>query len=185
MKKLILIAGLAALGVLAAPPLAAAEERSCRGTLGAITVDNLRVPQGAKCILKRTRVEGTIKVQRRAVLVANRVRVIGNVQGEGARWVTVRYGSRVNGSIQVVQGGGAGVLGSRIGGTLLYDENRRALRAARNAIKGDLQAFQNSGGVWIARNRIDGNLQCKANRPRPRGFGNIVQGNKEDQCARL
>jgi hypothetical protein len=89
-----------------------------------------------------------------------------------------------NGSIQVVQGGGASVTGSRIGGTLLY-ENRRFLRAARNVIDSDLQTFQNKGGVWIARNRVDGNLQCKANRPRPRGFGNIVQGNKEDQCARL
>ena len=26
---------------------AAAEERTCRGTLGAVTVDDLRVPQGA------------------------------------------------------------------------------------------------------------------------------------------
>jgi hypothetical protein len=182
MKKLLLVA---ALGVLAAPPLAAAEERTCRGNLGATTVDNLRVPQGARCILKRTRVKGTIKVQRRAVLVANHVRVVGNVQAENARRIVVRYGSRVNGSIQVVQGGGASVTGSRIGGTLLYDENRRFLRAARNVIESDLQAFQNKGGVWIARNRVDGNLQCKANRPRPRGFGNIVQGNKEDQCARL
>jgi hypothetical protein len=45
MKKVLLLAALAALGVLAAPPLAAAEERTCRGTLGATTVDNLRVPQ--------------------------------------------------------------------------------------------------------------------------------------------
>jgi len=48
-----------------------------------------------------------------------------------------------------------------------------------------VQAFQNRGGVTISRNRIDGNLQCKANRPAPRGGGNIVGGNKEDQCARL
>jgi hypothetical protein len=39
--------------------------------------------------------------------------------------------------------------------------------------------------VRIDGNRIDGNLQCKANRPPPTGGGNVVQGNEEDQCARL
>ena len=43
-------------------PTAAADERVCRGTLGAITVDDLRVPQRATCTLKGTRVEGNIKV---------------------------------------------------------------------------------------------------------------------------
>jgi len=39
--------------------------------------------------------------------------------------------------------------------------------------------------VHIARNQIDGNLQCKENSPRPTGGGNVVRGNKEDQCRRL
>ena len=52
-------------------------------------------------------------------------------------------------------------------------------------VGGSVQVFQNSGGVAISRNRIDGNLQCKENSPAPTGGGNVVQGNKEDQCARL
>jgi hypothetical protein len=52
-------------------------------------------------------------------------------------------------------------------------------------VGGSVQVFQNKGGVRLARNRIDGNLQCKENRPAPTGGGNVVQGNKEDQCARL
>ena len=35
-------------------PTAFAEERSCRGALGKVTVDNLRVPQGATCTLDGT-----------------------------------------------------------------------------------------------------------------------------------
>jgi len=50
---------------------------------------------------------------------------------------------------------------------------------------GNLQAFQNTGGLSITENVIDGNLQCKENRPPPTGFGNVVEGNKEDQCKRL
>jgi hypothetical protein len=45
--------------------------------------------------------------------------------------------------------------------------------------------FQNPGGVSITSNRVNGNLQCKENVPAPTGGGNIVQGNKEDQCAGL
>jgi hypothetical protein len=124
-------------------------------------------------------------VSRNATLIARDIRVIGNVQAENARLVVVRAGSRVNGDVQHVQGEAARVLDTRIGGKLLYDENEGALWTRRNVIKGDLQAFQNTGGVLIANNRIDGNLQCKANNPAPTGGGNVVQGNKEDQCKGL
>ena len=71
-------AGLVALAVIA--PAALAEEKVvCRGTIGARTVHNLRVPQDASCTLKGTRVQGTIRVENGAKLVANGVRVIGNV----------------------------------------------------------------------------------------------------------
>jgi hypothetical protein len=173
-----------ALAVLPAQP-AAAEEFVCRRTVGAITVDNLRVPAGRTCVLEGTYVKGTIKVERNATLWAKGVRVIGNVQAENAAAVIVKARSRVGGSVQVVQGGRASVIRSRINGDILYDDNTRALRAKRNRIGGNLQAFQNTGGVEIRGNRIDGNLQCKENDPRPTGGNNIVQGSKEDQCRRL
>jgi hypothetical protein len=47
-------------------PAALAEEKVCRGSIGARTVDNLRVPQGATCTLNGTFVKGTIKVERAA-----------------------------------------------------------------------------------------------------------------------
>jgi hypothetical protein len=164
---------------------ALAEERVCRGTIGAATVDNLRVPQGATCTLNGTYVKGTVKVERGATLKAFGIRVIGNVQAENARNVVVREGSRIGGSVQIVQGGAARILGNRINGDILFDDQESTLKANRNVIGGSLQAFQNTGGVEIRSNRIDGNLQCKENRPAPIGGGNIVQGNKEDQCRRL
>ena len=91
MAKRISVAALMGLLVLAvAAPVAMAEERVCRGTIGATTVDNLLVPQGAKCTLDGTRVEGTIKVERGAQLFANGVRVKGNVQGQGFLTLVVR-----------------------------------------------------------------------------------------------
>jgi hypothetical protein len=130
----------------------------------ATTVDNLRVPAGARCTLRRTHVEGTVKVETGARLNAGGLRVKGNVQAEGAAAVNVRR-SRIDGSIQFVQG--------------------RSARIRHNDVNSDVQFFENSGTLQITANRIDGNLQCKENGRRPRGGRNIVQGNKEDQCARL
>ncbi|MGH2589599.1 MAG: hypothetical protein ACRDGW_02240 [Actinomycetota bacterium] len=164
---------------------ASAEERVCRNSIGAVTVDNLRVPQGAECTLNGTFVEGTIKVERDATLRASGVRVIGNVQAENARRVVVRARSSVGGSVQIVQGGSAKIVHSKITGDILFDDQDRALAANSNRIGGNLQAFQNTGGVTINDNRIDGNLQCKENVPAPSGGGNVVDGSKEDQCERL
>jgi hypothetical protein len=158
----VLVAAVAA-GALAAP--AVAEERACTGSLGAVTVDNLRVPAGRSCTLTGTRVQGTINVGRGATLVARRIRVVGQIYAEGARLVVVREGSRVGGSIQVVQGRAGAVIGSRV--------------------NGDIQFFENRGRIEIRRNRVGGNLQCKENARRPVGGANVVDGVKEDQCARL
>jgi hypothetical protein len=171
MRRILMAAAMTA-SVLMLGPSASAEETVCRGSIGGRTVDNLRVPQGATCHLDGTRVEGTVKVGRNATLIARDIRVKGNVQAENA-------------NIIYVQGEAARVLDTRIGGRLLYDENERAVEARRNIVEGDVQAFQNTGGVVIANNRIDGNLQCKQNNPPPTGGGNVVQGNKEDQCSRL
>jgi hypothetical protein len=178
---LALMAGLLVL----APATALAEERTCRGAIGARTLDNVRVPHGATCELTRTVVQGTIKVERNAVLIARRVRVIGNVQAENARRVVVAANSRVGGSVQAVQGGRVRVVDSRINADILVDENDRLNKINRNRVGGNIQAFQNKGGVRIYNNRVNGNLQCKANRPRPVGARNVVQGNKEDQCRRF
>jgi hypothetical protein len=167
------------------PATAMAEEKTCRGTIGSVTHDNIRVPQGATCTLNGTTAKGTVKVERGATLRANGVRVIGNVQGENAHRVNIVEDSTVGGSVQVVQGNAARVVNSRVNADILYDDNSAYLEILRNRVGGNVQAFQNTGGVKISRNVIDGNLQCKENSPRPVGDSNVAQGNKEDQCARL
>jgi hypothetical protein len=185
MRKYAMIAAAAMCATVLAAPAAQAEERTCRGSLGRVTVDDLRVPDGATCTLNGTTVKGTIKVESRATLIADAVRVVGNVQAEDARKVIVRAGSRVGGSVQVVQGGIGRVVGSNVQGDILYDDQDGKVASIRTTVGGNIQAFQNTGGVEIRRNRVDGNLQCKENRPAPVGGNNIVDGNKEDQCARL
>jgi DUF4097 and DUF4098 domain-containing protein YvlB len=164
MRKALPTVGVALVALAAAPATAVAEERVCRGSIGAVTVDNLRVPQGATCTLSRTTVKGTVKVENGATLRATSIRVVGNIQGEGARSVSV-VTSRIGGSYQLVQGGGS--------------------RLDRSFVNGDVQLFSNQGTITVVNNTIDGNLQCKENSPAPTGGGNVVGGNKEDQCAGL
>lgn len=162
MRKSLTIAtlGAALTGTLLAAPAAHAEERACRGTIGAVSLDNLRVPSGATCRLSGT----TIKVESGARLTATKVRVIGNIQAEGHQSVSLTS-STVGGSVQLMQGGSASI--------------------GSNRITGDVQSFENRGTQTISNNRIGGNLQCKENVPAPKGSGNTVGGNAEDQCRRL
>jgi hypothetical protein len=156
-----------ALGLAIAAPAATNDEKTCRGTIGARSLDvDIRVPAGAICRLDRTRVDGNVKIYRNATLIATGARVGGNIQAENAKSVRVS-GSRVGGSIQLKQG--------RSG----------PINLTRNTVDSDIQLFSNVGRSVVRRNVVDGNLQCKSNRPRPTGGANRVQGNKEDQCARL
>ncbi len=183
-KKLPVLAtvlGFFAVSLVAASALA--EEKTCRGDLGGVTVDNLRVPDGAHCVLNRTRVKGNIRVGSRATLNAQGVNVTGNVRAENAQSVSVTRSSRVGGSVQIKQGGTAIVLHSTVRGDIQYDANRSPLRVNDNKVGGNVQVIGNSAHAEIFRNVIDGNLQCKENSPRPSGGGNRVRGNKEDQCA--
>jgi hypothetical protein len=132
-----LLSGLAA-GLLALPTAqAVAEETTCTGTLLAVTVDNLRVPQGASCKLFGTRVKGTITVETSALLRAENVMVIGNVQGEGARSVSVIEQSRVGGSVPIVQNNGGGTVRRNvIDGNLQCKENNPAPVGDDNVVGG-------------------------------------------------
>lgn len=176
---------LALMALVASPMTVLADDYPCTGTVGAITVDNLRVPDNATCTLQGTRVEGNIFVETNANLFANNVRVDGNIQAENAARVDVYTGSFVGGSIQIVQSGSANIYGVVIDSDLYFDDNELFLIAADNTIGGNLQAFQNTGGISITGNTIGGNLQCKENFPPPTGGDNIVEGSKEDQCENL
>ena len=171
------------LGALLAAP-AFAEERDCRGRIGAIQLDNVFVPDGATCVLEKTRLKGSLVVGTGGKLTAKSVSVNGNVQAEEALKVTITGRSMIGGSVQLVQGYEVNVTGAKVEGTILIDENTGPVTASRNRVNGDVQLFKNSGGARLVDNVIKGNLQCKENTPPPTGSGNVA-ASKEDQCARL
>jgi hypothetical protein len=183
-KTVLFIAAMSLASLPAKNRNALADDYRCESTVGQVPKDNVYVPPGASCTLNGTRVEGNITVDSNASLYANTVHVVGNIQTVGAATrVNVSSGSFVGGSIQIKQSGAADISGVDINSDLLFDDNIRSLNAAGNIIGGNLQAFQNTGGVSIFNNRVGGNLQCKENVPAPTGGGNVVEGSMEDQCA--
>lgn len=166
-------------------PGVGAEERRCTGRIGATTVDNVRVPSGRSCTLEGTRVKGTVYVSNGATLRVVSARIVGNIQSEGHAYVRVSGSTTVGGSIQLRQGGAFSIDSARVTGNIQATSNSGKSKIARNIVNVDIQVFSHSGGIAIGSNRVDGNLQCKESSPRPTGSGNVVQGNKEDQCRRL
>lgn len=173
---------LAGAGLLACQP--GANPEACNGAIGAVTVEDVKVPSGATCTLNGTRVQGNVTIARGGTLKAAEITVDGNVQSQGHRLVTLREGSRVGGSVQLESGGEVQVADSRVDGSIQLKQNTAKAGVARNVVGSDVQLFSNRGAL-ASRNRIDGNLQCKSNNPAPTGGANIVQGNKEDQCRGL
>lgn len=192
MKKSHLLAGALILagGLAVAPTTASAQPQNvtCNGSLGAITVDNLEVLEFASCTLNGTVVLGSIDVKPFGRLSATAVSVRGNVQATEAASVVVAR-STISGSFEVVQGRVARLSGSMVNGEVKVDSQTGAVAINNNrvgiGVAGNVQVYASTGGVAINRNLVGGNLQCKDNLPAPTGTGNIVTGNKEDQCLTL
>ncbi|HEU0294603.1 MAG TPA: S8 family serine peptidase [Anaerolineales bacterium] len=139
-------------------------EYRCTSTVHWITADNLVVPPGETCNLVGARIMGTLKVEEGATLSASGLYVKGSIQAKKAASVTISD-STIEGSLQVEEGGSAQLEASHIGSGALF--------------------VKNTGGLSIWNNTINGNLQCKENSLMPTGGGNIIQGNKEEQCSGL
>jgi len=153
--------------------------------LGDRDIENLEVPDGARCVLEiGVRVDGNVELGRGSEFYAEGVFIGGNLQGQGSEKVFLGNSS-VGGSVQPEQGGQVTVAVSRITGNIQLKQNRGALFVLGNIVNADIRIFENTGGATINDNRVDGNLQCKENVPDLTGGANIVGGNKEDQCRLL
>src|SRR5688500_17602820 len=78
-------------GLVACQP--AADPEACRGTIGAVTVEDVTVPSGATCTLQGTRVQGNVTIARDGTLRATGTIVGSNLQSQGHRLVTIRESS--------------------------------------------------------------------------------------------
>jgi hypothetical protein len=182
-RSFILVGAASAAAIVAMP--AHAQDRTCRGVIGAVRADTVTVPPGATCTLSGTRVRGDVIVNRGSTLRTVRAIVLGNIKGDGARALSVAAQTRLAGNIEWKQSGGASVTTAVIDGDIKFEQNRGYLTATDNSIDGDIQAEKNRGGFLVRNNVIQGNLKCKENVPSPTGGRNIVAGNKEGQCRGL
>ncbi|MCG8350418.1 MAG: hypothetical protein MI924_21850 [Chloroflexales bacterium] len=157
----------------------------CETSLGAVAVKGLVVPDGASCTLDGTMVEQDIFVGSGANLVANAVKVGGDIQGKGAKDVQIMPDSVVGGDIQLKEGGSATMDHVKVRGDVQLELNSRMLNVSATVVGGSLQVFKNTGGVTLNGNQVIEDIQCKENTPDPTGGENSAGNKKEDQCAQL
>lgn len=176
---------LAAFALVAVFPLYA-DDIECTGTIGARVIDgNIIVPVNRSCKLAGTYVKGNVELKDGSqLLVKNEAYVEGSVQTDGADRVRIRD-SEINGNVQLTgvdYSQESLVLRSRIGGTVDWNDNSAPFLIRYSEVDSDIKVNQNHAQARIFDNFVGGNLQCQANRPRPKGARNVVDGSKEDQC---
>lgn len=175
----------AALAVAACQPTTPTVPSDCRGVLGAVTVEFVSVPLGATCTLEGTDVTGNVQVQEGGRLIARNASIGGSVQADRPQEVRLGQATTVVGSVQVKGGAAVSVNDASITGDLQFDDNPGSVEARRNRVGGSTQVMANRGVTVLDANQISGDLQCKDNLPAPTGGGNVVGGNKQDQCRNL
>ena len=148
-----------ALGLLVAPS-AKADDYYCSGTVYDGYFDNVIVPYGAKCVLKRTTVDGNVMVEERGALVTRKAYIDGSIKAYGAKFVRI-FKTYVGGNVQIEKTKG------------------RASKICRSAIYGDVQLFENYVPFEVGcgekkGNYIGGNLQVEKNYVNPRRFKDFV-----------
>ncbi len=202
MKKIVisqLAAVLSLSSIMVSAPVALAEDRECRGTLGNVLVEgNVIVPDGASCSLDSTTVKGDVTVKSRASLTVNGANISGSIQGtvnganisgsiqgEGANKIDINSGTRTGNNVLLRRGEEVAIDGATITGDLQLEANTGAVSVASNTIIGNLQAKSNrDSGITISANQIGNNLQCQDNNPAPTGGDNTAK-QKEGQCENL
>ena len=163
----------------ALPVVGACEDDAC--VFGAETIEeNLEIPPASPACSTAPPSTATSRSPATSSLTATDVLVGGNIQGQEALFLDV-LDSEVRGDVQFERGGASRSWGNASTATYSSTTTTASSWSTRTTSEGDLQAFQNQGGLSITftDNTIGGNLQCKENDPPPVGGGNVVDGNEK------
>jgi hypothetical protein len=145
------------------PEISRAQNRICDGSIGAVTVGSISIPDGASCVLRGIRVRGNLWVGVNATLVASEVRIAGNVEATGATQVRITFFSVVGGNIQVQRSRNVLVSATRVNGNVVLAGNRGNVSVRGSEIVGNLEILRNTGKILIRNNRLGGSLICRQN----------------------
>jgi hypothetical protein len=141
-------------------------------SLGAQTVGNVTVPNGARCVLLGTRVTGNLLLGADAAVQASAAVVDGNVQGQQRPRVRMA-GGVVRGSVQLVNHDSLVLTGVQIDGSVQAMQGLGGLLRLQDLrVNGSVQLASQRGPAVILANRVQGELSCDGFAQRPVLGGN-------------
>jgi hypothetical protein len=174
----VLVASLlvALLAVLYGSSPASAADTQCNGVkgapevIGAVTVDQVVVPDGGFCVLDGTTVNQNVILGTGSNLRTLNAQVGGNIQGTNGPRVVRILETDVQGNIQVKKATHAVIIGHAgctvdpyVGGNIQLEENLGGIGICQMTIEEDLQLFKNSGRIRVVDNDVGENLQVTDN----------------------
>src|SRR5690606_16869708 len=128
-------------------------------------------------------VGGNVLVYPNATYDASGTAIGGNVQAARATKVQL-VTTAVNGNVQSEECSDVTMPTGTVAGDIKPGD-RGSVDIDGVFVDGNVQVYDNTGGVAILNNEIGGNLQCEGNVPAPTGGNNVVHGSAEDQCEGL
>lgn len=172
-KNLIVLVGVALLGVLTVAPLAMAGTTECTSNLTGPITGNVDVPAGATCFVGEGKITGNVTVEGALVVLFSTI--TGNLQGNHAAGLFVGF-TTINGNLQADQTSGDAALfpaslvcGSTIHGDVQIQGSGAGAPwvigdiCGPNAIGGNLEFHNNAAPGNILGNTVGNNLQFNNN----------------------
>jgi tannase/feruloyl esterase len=192
---------LAAMGIFATPPEAAASDVTCSGLIGgqstlSIVDGNVVVPNGKYCTLSFVTITGNVRVAPRATLIVSArtepSTIAGNVEAINCDSVLLDGNVEVGGNVLINSCNGSSPSGFRgpdvvIRGNFECNANAGPCLAWLGRIDGNAHIGNNNSKVAseISLVSVAGNLNCVNNTPAPthQHGPDWVEGQAQNQCA--
>ena len=138
------------------------------------------------CTLTNVEIDGDVIVFAGGSLVANDVRITGNLYTSRADFIAMER-SQIDGNVRLEElvGDETSIENTIIDGNILLARNRSRLEIVNNDVRGGMFAIGNTGGLLISGNSFEKSLDCTDNTPGPFGIANRVDDGAGGQCADL
>ena len=191
---LMVVSTILLLGVISSSPFAFANPTPCDGTIDSGTFDEIVVESGDVCEIRDVTVNGNVKVNNGGTLLMFDSTVLGSVEGEGARIISVQH-TAIDGNVKIIETKIFTVIGSNTvqGNIEILDSSSAFSLVVDNLVSSNivfnnnLFAQSNVDGNIISGNTVGGSLECKDNTQAPtdRYSGPNTASDKKDQCKNL
>ena len=153
MRRMLVLSGMALVGLLAvASPAAARDDEAvvCDGTAqGLIVNGSLTVPEGGSCTLEDSTVRGDVKVRSDGFFHGSNTNIRGDVKGKRAQTIFLDGGSSVRGDVKGDRTSQVFVFASSVNGEIDVTRADDKVNVCGNTVQGDIEVERSGRDILV------------------------------------